>query len=232
MAQDTTTARKGVSLAKGPIGILGVIGILYGVSALIFASHGFALHIPHGAVRGKKWIGLEVNGWSELLFIAAGLALLLSAPLHWGAKSMSMIVGLVLIAAAIIAVVRKDGVFGIFAANHLTELVWAAAGVLLLILALLPRIGAREGTDNTDQPAGATASRPTSRRRSAQTAERGSEPVSARSATTSSRRLMRRRGASDRTETGDQHARWLQDGEPQDRPPSAGAQTTDDNPSR
>jgi hypothetical protein len=153
MARNTTEPRKGVSLAKGPVGILGLIGILYGLSALIFSSHGFALHIPHGAVHGKKWIGLEVNGWSELLFIAAGLALLLSAPLHWGAKSMSLLVGWVMIAAAVIAVIRKDGVFGIFAADHFTELIWAAAGVLLLILALLPRVGKRSGSDADARPA-------------------------------------------------------------------------------
>ncbi len=153
MARDTTQPSKGVSLAKGPVGILGIIGILYGLSALIFSSHGFALHIPHGAVHGKKWIGLEVNGWSDLLFIAAGLLLLLAAPLHWGAKSMSLLVGWVLIAAAVIALIRKDGVFGIFAANHLTELVWAAAGVLLILLALLPRVGAREGRrEQPDEP--------------------------------------------------------------------------------
>ena len=152
MGRDTTEPRKGVSLAKGPVGILGLIGILYGLSALIFSSHGFALHIPHGAVHGQKWIGLEVNGWSELMFIAAGLLLLFSAPLHWGAKSMSLLVGLVMIAAAVIALIRKDGVFGIFAANHVTELIWAAAGVLLLVLALLPRVGRREGSDDDQRP--------------------------------------------------------------------------------
>jgi hypothetical protein len=136
-----SSQNKGVSLAKGPVGILGLIGVAYGISALIFSSHGFTLHIPHGAVHGKTWIGLGVNGWTDLLFIAAGLLLLFSAPLHWGAKSMSLLVGLVMIAAAIVAVIRGNGVFGIFAANHITELIWAAAGVLLLVLAFLPRVG-------------------------------------------------------------------------------------------
>lgn len=66
---------------------LGLIGVIYGISALILGDHGFALHVRHGAVHGKKWLGLEVNGWSDLLFIASGLALLFSAPLHCGAKS-------------------------------------------------------------------------------------------------------------------------------------------------
>lgn len=152
MARDGKQESRGVSLAKGPVGILGLIGVIYGVSALILSSHGFTLHIPHGAVHGSKWIGLEVNGWSELLFIAAGLLLLFSAPLHWGAKSMSLLVGWVMIAAAVIAVIRGDGVFGIFAANHLTELVWAAAGVLLLILALLPRVGGRARDEDRSGP--------------------------------------------------------------------------------
>ena len=108
----------------------GLIGILYGLSALIFSSHGFALHIPHGAVHGKKWIGLEVNGWSESAVhrrrdccVAVLRAAALGREEHvacWSAwRSIA--------AAVIIAVIRKDGVFGIFAANHLTELIWAAA---------------------------------------------------------------------------------------------------------
>jgi hypothetical protein len=225
MAADTTRPRKGVSLAKGPVGILGLIGILYGLSALLFASHGFALHIPHGAVHEKKWLGLEVNGWSDLLFIVAGLLLLLlAAPLHWGAKSMSLLVGLVMIGAAIVAVIRGNGVFGIFAANHLTELVWAAAGVLLLVLTVLPRVGARDGEDQTDERAGATASRSTVTRDSVAPVEGTSRP--------GSRRVVRRRETVEAGDTDDQHSRWLQDAQPQDRPPSAGVQSTDDNPSQ
>jgi hypothetical protein len=224
MAQDTTTRRKGVSLAKGPVAILGLIGIVYGLSALLFASHGFTLHIPHGAVHGKKWIGLEVNGWSDLLFIAAGLLLLLAAPLHWGAKSMSLLVGLVMIAAAVVAVIRGNGVFGIFAANHLTELVWAAAGVLLLVLALLPRVGARDGEDETDERAGVTASRSTVTRDSGVAPEGASRR--------GSRRVVRRRDTVEAGEVDDQHTRWLQGAEPQDRPLGAGVQSNEDNPSQ
>jgi hypothetical protein len=156
----TRTRSNGISLAKGPVAIVGIVGILYGLGGLIFASHGFSLaHVPHGAVQGKHWIGLVVNGWSELLFIGGGLVLLLFAPLHWGAKTMAFLVGLILIAGAIIAVIRGDGVFGIFAANKLTELVWAAAGVLLLVLSFMPRVGARRGTVAATGRGGATTGR-------------------------------------------------------------------------
>ena len=216
MARDSNTASNGVSLAKGPVAIIGIIGVIYGISALILGGHGFALHIPHGAVHGKKWIGLEVNGWTDLLFIAAGLLLLFSAPLHWGAKSMSLLVGFVLGAAAIIAVIRGNGVFGIFAANHLTELVWGAAGVLLILLALLPRAG---GNDKQAQESGgayAAAERPLAPRRT----ERGSRSQTSSGTAPAGRRLVTRR------------ARGQQGTADQDRSPNAGAQRTDNHESR
>jgi hypothetical protein len=138
-----TYRTKGVSLAKGPVGLVGLVLLAYGITALIFGSHGFTQHVPNGAVHGQTWLGLEVNGWSGLLFIAAGLLLLLSAPLHFTAKGISLIVAIALGAIGAIAVVNGHGALGLFAANHLTEIVWAAGAVLLVGLSLLPRVGAR-----------------------------------------------------------------------------------------
>jgi hypothetical protein len=135
-----TRRTKGVSLAKGPVGLIGLVLLAYGITALIFGGHGFAHHVPSGAVYGKTWLGLLVNGWSGLLFIAAGLLLLLSAPLHFTAKGISLLVA---IALGAIAVIAGHGALGLFAANHLTEIVWAAGALLLLCLSLLPRVGAR-----------------------------------------------------------------------------------------
>jgi hypothetical protein len=139
----STHRTKGVSLAKGPVGLIGLVLLAYGITALIFGGHGFAQHAPNGAVYGKTWLGLEVNGWSGLLFIAAGLLLLLSAPLHFTAKGVSLIVGIALGAIAVIAAVKGHGALGLFAGNHLTEIVLGAAAVLLIGLSLLPRVGAK-----------------------------------------------------------------------------------------
>jgi len=128
-------------LAKGPIGIIGMILLAYGVTALIFGGRSFTTHALGGTVNGTTWLGLEVNGWSALLFIGAGAALMFGAPLHWGAKTMALVVGLVLAAAAVISFVDGDDVLGIFAANGTTTLVWAVAAAVLLVLALLPRVG-------------------------------------------------------------------------------------------
>jgi hypothetical protein len=133
----------GVSLAKGPVAVVGALLLAYGVTAFFMGGHSFALHPVSGTVTGKTWLGIDVNAWSSLLFIAAGVLLLISAPAHWAAKTMSMIVGLVLVAAALIALYDKHDVLGIFAANSATRLVWGIAGVLLIGLSLLPRVGRR-----------------------------------------------------------------------------------------
>lgn len=149
MARDTREGTKGTSLAKGPVGIMGIVLLAIGILLFIFASQKFKVsHPPSGDIKGTKWLGVESNGWTALLFAASGLVLLFSAPLHWGAKTMSLVVGLVLGAASVIALVDKEDVFGIFAANGPTTLVWGAAAVVLLILALLPRVGGRDYVDD------------------------------------------------------------------------------------
>jgi len=57
------------------------------------------------------------------------------------AKTMALLVGVAMIALAVIGFAQKHGALGIFAANHWTELVWAAGGVVLLVLAMMPRVG-------------------------------------------------------------------------------------------
>jgi hypothetical protein len=104
---------KGTSLAKGPVGLIGLALLAYGITALIFGSHSFTQHAPTGAVDGKMWLGLEVNGWSGLLFVAAGLLLLLGAPMHWGAKGISLIVGIALAVLCLIALANGHGAFGV-----------------------------------------------------------------------------------------------------------------------
>jgi hypothetical protein len=135
---------RGISLAKGPVLIVGLALLAFGILALLIAgATSFTAKPLSGMVSGKKFIGLEVNGWSSLLFIGAGALLVFGSPLHWGAKLTSIVVGIALIAAAVLAFVDDDSALGIFAANGLTELVWLAAGVVLLVLALLPRVGGR-----------------------------------------------------------------------------------------
>jgi hypothetical protein len=134
---------KGFSLAKGPVGIIGAVLLAGGILGLLMGSTDFAMNAPDGDVTGGTFFGIEGNGWTWLLFAGGGLLLLLSAPMHWSAKTMALIVGLAMAAAAIIAIVDGSDVLGIFAANGMTMLAFGAAAVACLIVAMLPRVGRR-----------------------------------------------------------------------------------------
>jgi hypothetical protein len=134
---------KGFSLAKGPVGIIGAVLLAGGILGLLMGSTDFTTDAPNGDVSGGTFLGIEGNGWTWLLFAGAGLVLLLSAPMHWGAKTMAMIVGLAMAAGALIALVDGSDVLGVFATNGATILAFAAAAVALLVVAMLPRVGRR-----------------------------------------------------------------------------------------
>jgi hypothetical protein len=134
---------KGFSLAKGPVGIIGAVLLAGGILGLLMGSTDFTTSAPDGDVTGGTFLGIEGNGWTWLLFAGAGLLLLMSAPMHWGAKTIAMIVGLAMAAAAIIALVDGSDVVGVFATNGATILVFAAAAVALMVVAMLPRVGGK-----------------------------------------------------------------------------------------
>jgi hypothetical protein len=140
-------------LAKGPITIAGIILMAYGITGLIFGGHFFTANPISGTVNGPTWVGLEGNGWTNILWVVAGGLLLVAAPMHWGAKTMSLLVGLGLAAACVIALIDGNDVFGVFAANGWTKLAFGVAAVVLWILAMLPRVGKRDRTAEAERDA-------------------------------------------------------------------------------
>ena len=134
---------KGISLSRGPALILGTILLAAGLY-FIYKQHFFPKlsNFPsgHAAVKAKVLFGLfGANGWTGMLTAIAGGLLLFGAAQHFLAKTMSLIVGVVLAAAAIIGLVNSGNVLGLAAANHLTELGWGVAAVILLLNSLIPR---------------------------------------------------------------------------------------------
>ena len=117
--------------------------IAWGVIAFLMGGDSFTTQAPDGTVTGDTFLGVEGNGWTNALWAAAGLLLVLGAPAHWGAKTMALLVGIALGAAALIAVYDGSDVFGVFAANDMTMLLWGASAIALLLFALLPRVGGR-----------------------------------------------------------------------------------------
>src|SRR3954447_13317715 len=142
---DTAEPRRGVSLAKGPVALIGLVSLALGVLGFIFANQSFTMDAPSGTVQGTTFLGIEGNGWTWVLFAAAGLLLLLGSPIHWGAKSMAFIVGVVGVVAALISLSDGNDVLGIVATNTWTTLVMGLGGIALIVLSMMPRIGRRRG---------------------------------------------------------------------------------------
>ena len=133
---------RGASLARGPALIIGTILLVAGLY-FMYKQHTFLKfsNFPNGnaPVQAKVFFGIfGVNGWSGMLTAAAGGLLLFGAAEHLLAKTMSLIVGIALGAAAIISLVSGN-VLGMAAANHWTELLWGVCAVILLFNVVVPR---------------------------------------------------------------------------------------------
>lgn len=136
-----TRTEKGISLARGPALILGTVLLAAGLYFL-YKEHFFPKfsNFPNGKapVEGKVFGIFGANGWTGMLTAVAGGLLLFGAAQHLLAKTMSLIVGVALAAAAIIALASGD-VLGLAAANGWTELAWGAAAAILLFNTVIPR---------------------------------------------------------------------------------------------
>jgi hypothetical protein len=130
-----------ISLSRGPALAVGTILLAAGLYFL-YRAHGFPrlAQFPSGRapVEHDVFLGIfGVNGWTGMGTAIAGGLLLFAAAQHLLAKAMSLIVGVVLAVAAIVALISGD-VFGLAAANGWTELGWGACAVLLLMNAAVP----------------------------------------------------------------------------------------------
>ena len=98
-------------------------------------------NFPNGKVPApaKVFVGIfGADGWTGLLTAAAGGLLLFGAAQHLLAKTMSLIVGIALGAAAVIALISGN-VLGLAAANGWTEILWGGSAAILLFNTLIPR---------------------------------------------------------------------------------------------
>ena len=155
MPETTTHVQtgKGISLARGPALILGTILLAAGLYSL-YKQHTFPRlsSFPDGnaPVQGKVLFTIfGANGWTGMLTAVAGGLLLFGAAQHLLAKTISLIVGLALGAAAIISLISGN-VLGLAAANGWTELAWAIAAAILLFNTLSPRRRRAVASDRVD----------------------------------------------------------------------------------
>jgi hypothetical protein len=205
-----TRTEKGISLARGPALVLGTILLAAGLY-FIYKAHYFPKlsNFPDGeAPVDTKVFGIfGANGWTGMLTAVAGGLLLFGAAQHLLAKTMSLIVGVGLGAAAIIAAVSGN-VLGLAAANGWTELAWGIAAAILLLNTLVPRRRRTVPVDNApaaNAPVDDASTEPAARRDA-----RYTQPVDSTSRTTSTARALAGNGTAgdpvvsrDRTYAGD-----------------------------
>ena len=180
-ATPATATERRVSLSRGPALIVGTILLAAGLY-FMYRQHTYPRlsNFPSGgAPVDRHVLGIfGINGFTGLLTAIAGGLLLFGAAEHYLAKTMSLIVGVVLAAGAIIALISGN-VLGLAAANGWTELSWGIAAAILLINVLMPAhrrtIGVAGGA-----AAGTAAGDVAARRR---TTTRAEDPALARTGT-------------------------------------------------
>ena len=143
---------KGPGLARGPALIIGLILVAFGLLAIIKANQfpSFGSEFPDGTATGKKFLGFEVNGWTNWLIIVCGGLLLFGSAQHLLAKTMSLIVGLILGAGSVILLVDGDDILGLGAGNGITALGLGIAAAVLLFNTLAPRVKHKTKVDDDD----------------------------------------------------------------------------------
>ena len=105
-----------------------------------------------GGLQGDLFLGLEVNGWHNLVHIASGLLLLAGAGTRRSARTVAIIFGLTYAVVTIIGLIDGTDVLGILPVNVFDNVLHA----LLAIGALAVGLG-RDRDDHADGRGGHTA---------------------------------------------------------------------------
>ena len=94
---------------------------------------------PRGFVNGDLLLGLEVNGWHNLVHIASGLLLLALATKRRSARLGAIGFGVVYAAVAIIGLIDGEDIFGVLPVNTPDNLLHIAIAALGILAGLLSR---------------------------------------------------------------------------------------------
>ena len=125
--------------------IVGAVLVLAGLLGFLTDSS-FDTGTP---LNGDKLLGLEVNGWHNIVHIASGLFLLAMSPKRASAKTGALVFGAIYVVVTIIGLVDGNDIFGILPINGFDN-------VLHAILAIAG-IGAALASNADDRAADRTA---------------------------------------------------------------------------
>ncbi|MBW3653251.1 MAG: DUF4383 domain-containing protein [Actinobacteria bacterium] len=122
-------------LAAGALGFL--VNSSFGEAAL-------GLDLNDGElINGDLFLGLEVNGWHNIVHLASGLVLLLAAASRALAKIVALTFALVYVGVTVIGFLDGNDVLGIIPVNTADNLLHAAIAAVGLLAALISPAGNR-----------------------------------------------------------------------------------------
>ncbi len=115
--------------------LAGALGFLVNGS---FSDARFGLDFDDGEfLNGDLFLGLEVNGWHNVVHIATGALLLLGAWSRGAAKSVALAFGLAYVAVTVIGFIDGDDALNLITINLADNLLHAALAVTAILAALL-----------------------------------------------------------------------------------------------
>ncbi len=88
-------------------------------------------------INGDLLLGLEVNGWHNIVHLASGLVLLLAAASRGLAKTIALTFALVYVVVTVIGFVDGDDVLGVIPINTADNLLHTAIAAVGLLAALV-----------------------------------------------------------------------------------------------
>jgi hypothetical protein len=129
-------------LAPQPIApaliVAGVLGTVLVVAGLIGLAVDTSFHTGAG-INGHTLLGLEVNGWHNVVHIASGLLLLAGLGSNGRARSVCKLFGLTYLVVTIVGLADGNDLFGLFPVNAEDNVLHALLAIVALWAAALSK---------------------------------------------------------------------------------------------
>jgi Domain of unknown function (DUF4383) len=109
--------------------------LLLGLALVLVGALGFIANADFGSAHDGKgeFLGLEVNGWHNVVHIVSGLFLLAVRGAPWRARAGTVAFGLVYAVVAVWGLITGDSVFGIVPVDRADNILHVALAVLALV---------------------------------------------------------------------------------------------------
>ena len=146
MAATTAPTRRGPSPAQAFCGLVGIVLILAGILGF-FGDSSFG-----GPDQRGTFLGLDVNGWHNLVHIATGLLLLAGLPSPRAARAVCVVFGGAYALVSVLGWIDGSDVLGLIPIDSADNVLHSVLAVLALVAAAAPAPRPREEAVHRAEP--------------------------------------------------------------------------------